>query len=139
MSACGTWACRKSDLRGRGEWDLARIYASLGKKTTENSGHLHRQARPEIEPGTSRLPALSADPLRHWWGQTDRIISGKKQISTIFYLYLLNVFVCALIDYSLKLLLSVLSSYYTTTERHNVIFFFFQSASYLRKNEILWQ
>ena len=26
-----------------------------------------RQARPGIEPRTSRLPVLSSEPLRHWW------------------------------------------------------------------------
>ena len=34
----------------------------------ESSERLGRQARPEIEPDTSRRPALSAEPLRHWWG-----------------------------------------------------------------------
>ena len=34
----------------------------------ENSERLGRKARPGIETGTSRLPALSAEPLRHWWG-----------------------------------------------------------------------
>ena len=37
------------------------------RKTTENSERLGRQARPGIEPGTSRLPVLSTEPLRHWW------------------------------------------------------------------------
>ena len=35
----------------------------------ENSEELGRQAQLLIEPETSRLPALSADPLRHWWHQ----------------------------------------------------------------------
>ena len=39
------------------------------KKNTENSKRLGRQARPGIESGTSRLPALSAEPRSHWWGQ----------------------------------------------------------------------
>ena len=33
----------------------------------ENSEQLIRQARPGIEPAIS-LPALSAEPLRHWLG-----------------------------------------------------------------------
>ena len=38
------------------------------EKTMENSERFGRQVRPGIEPGTFRLPALSAEPLRHWWG-----------------------------------------------------------------------
>ena len=38
------------------------------EKTTKNSEQLGQQARPGMEPGISRLPALSAEPLRHWWG-----------------------------------------------------------------------
>ena len=34
----------------------------------ENSERLGRQARPGIEPGTSRLPALNVEQLHHWWG-----------------------------------------------------------------------
>ena len=34
----------------------------------ENSKRLGQQAQPGIESGTSRLPALSVEPLRHWWG-----------------------------------------------------------------------
>ena len=34
----------------------------------KKSERLARQARPGIEPGTSRRPALSAEPLRIWWG-----------------------------------------------------------------------
>ena len=37
------------------------------RKTTENSKRLGRQARLEIEPGTSHLPVLSAVSLLHWW------------------------------------------------------------------------
>ena len=36
------------------------------EKTTENSERLGRQERPGIEPGTSRLPVLRAEPLGHW-------------------------------------------------------------------------
>ena len=45
--------------------DLAHTYASFG----ENSERPGRQARPEFDPSTSRLPAMSSVPLRHWWGQ----------------------------------------------------------------------
>ena len=34
----------------------------------ENSERLDRQALPGIELSISRLPVLSADPLRHWFG-----------------------------------------------------------------------
>ena len=34
----------------------------------ENSERLGGQARSGTEPGTSRLPLLSAEQLRHWWG-----------------------------------------------------------------------
>ena len=34
----------------------------------ENSERLDQQERLGIEPSTSRLPALSAEPLRNWWG-----------------------------------------------------------------------
>ena len=33
----------------------------------KNSGRQDRQARPDFEPGTSRLLALRAEPLGHWW------------------------------------------------------------------------
>ena len=35
----------------------------VSEKTTENSERLGGQVLPGIEPGTSRLPALSAEPL----------------------------------------------------------------------------
>ena len=41
----------------------------VSEKTTENSERLGQQAQPGIETGTSRLPVLSAEPLRHWWGE----------------------------------------------------------------------
>ena len=41
----------------------SRIYAK------ENSKRLGRQARQGIELGTYRPPALSAEPLRHWWSR----------------------------------------------------------------------
>ena len=45
---------------------------SFGKKNTENSKRLGGEARPGIEPGTSRLPVLSAEPLHQMWGFTFR-------------------------------------------------------------------
>ena len=41
---------------------LARIYMSFGENHRKD-----RQARPEIEPGTSRLPVLKAELLSYWW------------------------------------------------------------------------
>ena len=43
-------------------------YERVSEKTTENSERLSRQARLGFEPGTSRLSALKAEPLCHWWG-----------------------------------------------------------------------
>ena len=41
----------------------------VSKKTTKNSEWPGRQERPGIEPGgTFRLPALSTEPIHHWWG-----------------------------------------------------------------------
>ena len=37
-------------------------------KSTKNSERLGQQVQPGIEPGPSRLPALRAEPLNHWWG-----------------------------------------------------------------------
>ena len=41
------------------------VFTRVSEKTTENSERLGRQARPGLEPGTSRLPVLSitAPPL----------------------------------------------------------------------------
>ena len=41
------------------------VFTRVSEKTMENSERLGQQARPGIEPGISRLPALSAEPLRH--------------------------------------------------------------------------
>ena len=40
----------------------------LSEETMEISDRLGRQARPGIEPDTSRLQDLRAESLRHWWG-----------------------------------------------------------------------
>ena len=42
-------------------------FTGVLEKTTEDSERLGQQARPGIEPDISRLPALSEEPLRHWW------------------------------------------------------------------------
>ena len=44
-------------------------FTQLSEKTMENSERLGRQARPGIEPDTSRLPILNADLHSHWCGQ----------------------------------------------------------------------
>ena len=44
----------------------------ISEKTTQNSERLFRQTRLGIEPGTFRLPVLSAEPLRHWRGAEGR-------------------------------------------------------------------
>ena len=41
----------------------------VSEKTAENSKQLSQQARPGIEPCTSRQPVLSAEPRSHWWSQ----------------------------------------------------------------------
>ena len=42
------------------------IFTRVSEKTTENFERLGRQEQLEIEPGTSHLPVLSAEPLGHW-------------------------------------------------------------------------
>ena len=44
------------------------VLMQISQKTSENFEQLGRQARQGFEPGTSRLPALNAIPLRHWCG-----------------------------------------------------------------------
>ena len=44
------------------------VFMRVSKKTTKNSKLLNRQAGPEIEPDSSRLPVLRAELLGHWWG-----------------------------------------------------------------------
>ena len=73
-------------------------FTRISKKTTENSERLGRQARPGIEPGISRLPVLSAEPLCHWWGKTCHetlqfFLQGHKHQSFLIFLIILhNVF-----------------------------------------------
>ena len=45
------------------------------EKTTEISERLGRQGQPMIEPGTSRLPIFSAEPLSHCWGLVNSLTS----------------------------------------------------------------
>ena len=49
----------------------------FSRKNTENSERLGRQALPEIEPSTSRLPVISAESLSHWWVQCNHEIEKK--------------------------------------------------------------
>ena len=44
------------------------MFTRVSEEITENSERLGRQARTGIEPGTSCLSVLGAEPLRHWWG-----------------------------------------------------------------------
>ena len=62
----GTQACRWSALRGGLSKGSQPVFTRVSEKTTENSERLDRQARPRIEPGTSRLPVFERS---HWWGQ----------------------------------------------------------------------
>ena len=41
------------------------VFTRVSEKTTEYSEGIGRQARPRIEPVTSRLPALSEEPLSY--------------------------------------------------------------------------
>ena len=41
------------------------VFTGISEKTTEDSKRLGSQARPGIEPGTSRVPVLSKEPLGH--------------------------------------------------------------------------
>ena len=48
----------------------------------ENSERLGRQARPEIKPGTSHLPVLSAELLGRWWSESE--LAMESSISSYF-------------------------------------------------------
>ena len=43
------------------------VFTRVSEKTTENFERFGRQVRPGIEPGISRQPVLSAEPLHYWW------------------------------------------------------------------------
>ena len=59
----GLWVeCPPGVLR-----DSSPYLCEVRRKTKENSKQLDGQAA-GIEPGTSRQPVLSAEPLSHWWG-----------------------------------------------------------------------
>ena len=68
MSESGNWACGGSALPGGLSEGLLPVFMRVLKKTTKNSEWLCRQVRPGVEPGTSVLLVLSAEPLSHWWG-----------------------------------------------------------------------
>ena len=54
LSACGTWDYRWIALRGGVSKGSYPVFTRVLEKTTENSEQLVRQARPGLEPGTSR-------------------------------------------------------------------------------------
>ena len=58
--ACASWRLSKRSLPY-----LRKFRKKL--RVRKHTKTLGRQARPGIEPGTSRLPALSAEPLCHSW------------------------------------------------------------------------
>ena len=69
-----------SALRGglsKGPWP---VFTRVSEKNHKNSEQLGRQAQPGIEPGTSRLSALSVVPVSQWW---DRITSESECIFII--------------------------------------------------------
>ena len=77
LSACGTWASRGIALRGGGGFykGSQKVFMRVSEKTSENSERLGRHVRLGIEPGTSRLPDLSAEPLCHWWDREGKGIT----------------------------------------------------------------
>ena len=65
MSSCGTWAyglraLRRNFFKGSGP-----VFIRVLEKTTENSECLVRQARPGIDPNSSRQPVLRVEPFGH--------------------------------------------------------------------------
>ena len=52
-------------------WGLSKgfnpLFTRVLEKNTENSEWLGEELRLGIEPGTSHLPAFSAEPLGQWW------------------------------------------------------------------------
>ena len=60
LSAFGTWAYRGCALRGGLSKGSQPVFTQVSEKTTKNSEWLGRQARQGFEPGTTRLPVLSA-------------------------------------------------------------------------------
>ena len=52
---------------GLSKWSKP-VFRQVLEETTENSECLGLQVQLCIEPGTFRLPVLSAEPLGHWWG-----------------------------------------------------------------------
>ena len=51
------------------------------RKTWENSERLCKQDQPGIESGTSRLTALRADPLGHWWRAVDGMHNKARKLT----------------------------------------------------------
>ena len=67
-SSCHTRKNRWNALHGGISKGSYPVFKRVSEKTTGNSKRLGREARPEIEPGTSRQPVLCVELLRHWWG-----------------------------------------------------------------------
>ena len=92
LSTCGTWDYRWNAFR-EGEIflrDSNSYLCEFWKESTENSERLGQQARSGIEPGTSRLPVLNAEPLRHFRGQIHfeiKSISMQQQMSSQYFLF----------------------------------------------------
>ena len=63
----GIWDYRLNVLRGGLSKGSLLVLTRVSKKTTEISERLGQQSRSGIESGTSGLPVLSAEPLRHYW------------------------------------------------------------------------
>ena len=56
----------------------------MSEKTAENSERLGRQECLGIEPGTSYLSALRAEPLGHWWGSHKFVKESTKIKNVLF-------------------------------------------------------
>ena len=70
LFASGTWAYAWSTFRMGGVYlrDPSPYLCEFRRKVRKNSERLDWQGRLEIEPSSSRLLALRAEPLNHLWG-----------------------------------------------------------------------
>ena len=78
-------------------------------KTTENSEPLDRQARLGIEPATSRLPVLSAEPLHHWWSDS----WPSERENNFIYIHIVQVFISKFNVNSTKMICFLLFFHWT--------------------------
>ena len=74
----GAWDYRWDVLCGDLSNGCQPVFTQISEKTKENSERLSQQARVGIEYDKSCLPALSAEPLGHWWGE-----SRQNQVASI--------------------------------------------------------